>query len=267
MTARTRTVIPKGLGEVEVSLEEYGKGQPFLLLHGGGGPDTVNRFGAQFADSHPARVLAPVHPGFALTPRPHELDSMKKLAALYLSLIEDLGIDDVTVIGNSIGGWITVELGLLASPRVSGIVLIDAVGIEVPGHPVADFFTMSYEDFLQRAFHNPDQFRVDPSSLPEQAQAAMAANREALVIYTGRQMSDPDLAQRLGTLEIPTLVLWGEGDKVAEPEYGRAYAARIPKSRFQIISGAGHLPQLEQSAETGTAIWDGTGSGFGQRRK
>ncbi len=43
---------------------------------------------------------------------------------------------DVTVIGNSTGGWITAEIALVKSPRVSGIVLIDAVGIEVPGHPV-----------------------------------------------------------------------------------------------------------------------------------
>ena len=120
---------------------------------------------------------------------------------------------------------------------------------------MADFFTLSYEDFLRRAFHDPEHFRIDPASLPEQAQSAMAANRAALAIYTGHRMSDPGLAERLRTLEIPTLILWGESDKVAEPEYGRAYAASIPLARFQIISGAGHLPQVEKSAETVAAIW------------
>jgi pimeloyl-ACP methyl ester carboxylesterase len=209
VTTMKRTVTLESVGIVEISTEDYGEGQPFLLLHGGGGPDTVTRFAAAFAEAHPARVFAPVHPGFAVTPRPEGLDSLAKLAALYLAMIEDLELEDVTVVGNSIGGWITAEMALLESSLVSGIVLIDAVGIDVPGHPVADFFTLSYEDFLQRAFHNPEPFRVDPASLPEQAQQAMAANREALTIYTGHQMSDPGLAERLGTLEIPTLVLWG----------------------------------------------------------
>jgi len=261
VVATKRTVTLNGVGTVELSMEEYGEGQPFLLLHGGGGPDTVTRFGAAFAEAHPARVVAPVHPGFAVTPRPGGLDSLKKLAALYLAMIEDLGLEGVTVIGNSIGGWITAEMALLGSSLVSGIVLIDAVGIDVPDHPVADFFTLSYEDFLQRAFHNPEPFRVDPANLPEQAQKAMAANREALAIYTGHQMSDPGLAERLGTLEIPALVLWGESDRVAEPEYGRAYAASIPKARFQILAGAGHLPQIEKPTETAEAIWDSDAGG------
>ncbi len=137
----------------------------------------------------------------------------------------------------------------------------------MPGHPVADFFTLSYEEFLQRAFHDPERFRVDPASLPEQAQKAMAANREALATYTGHQMSDPGLAEKLGTLEVPTLVLWGESDKVAEPDYGRAYAASIPMARFEILSGAGHLPQVEKSAETMAAIWDCADTDFKQRSK
>jgi pimeloyl-ACP methyl ester carboxylesterase len=136
VAATTRTVTLDGVGAAEVSMEEYGEGGSLLLLHGGGGPNTVTRFAATLAESHPARVLAPVHPGFALTTRPEGLDSMQKLAALYLAMIEDLGLEAVTVIGNSIGGRITAEMALLESSLVSGIVLIDAVGIDVPGQPV-----------------------------------------------------------------------------------------------------------------------------------
>jgi pimeloyl-ACP methyl ester carboxylesterase len=98
--------------------------------------------------------------------------------------------------------------------------------------------------------------------LPEAAQKAMVANREAVAIYTGHRMSDPGLAERLGTLELPTLVLWGESERVADPEYGRAFAASIPMARFRILAGAGHLLQLEKPTETGAAIWDCVGTDF-----
>ena len=77
-----------------------------------------------------------------------------------------LGLQDVTVIGNSIGGWITAEIALVKSPRVSGIVLIDAVGIEVPGHPVADFFSLTMDQVFRLSFHNPEPFRIDPRRCP-----------------------------------------------------------------------------------------------------
>lgn len=174
---------------------------------------------------------------------------------LYVALLDDLGLSDVTVIGNSIGGWITVEMALIDSPRISGIVLLDAVGIEVADQPVADFFTMDYEEFLERAFRNPGAFRVDPSSLPPAAQAAAAANRSALATYTGGEMNDPTLAERLGGLEIPALVLWGDSDRVAGPEYGRAYANSIPMARFQVLTDVGHLPQVENPDAMLAAIW------------
>jgi pimeloyl-ACP methyl ester carboxylesterase len=256
VTAATETVLLDDVGQVEVLFDDAGEGRPFLLLHGGGGPDTMTRFGQLLAETHPARVLIPTHPGFAATPRPAELDGFRRLAVLYVALLGELDLSDVTIVGNSIGGWITVEMALLKSPRVSGIVLIDSVGIEVADHPVADFFTMSYDEFLERAFRNPDPFRIDPTSLPPAAQAAMAANRSALATYTGGRMNDPTLAERLGWIEIPTLVLWGDSDRVADPEYGRAYANAIPTARFQILSEVGHLPQVEDPDAVLDAVWN-----------
>ena len=58
---------------------------------------------------------------------------------------------------------ITLEVALIEWPRICGIVLIDAVGIDVAGPPVADFFTVGYDEFLERAFRNPDPFRSIPA--------------------------------------------------------------------------------------------------------
>src|SRR3984893_17621951 len=139
-TTPTHTLNLVDIGLVEVTVDERGEGQPFLLLHGGGGPDSVRTFAELLANTHPARVIAPIHPGFGGTPRPSALRTIRELAALYVALIDQLELSDVTVVGNSIGGWTAAELGLLESPRVSGVILVDAVGVEGPGHPIADFF-------------------------------------------------------------------------------------------------------------------------------
>src|SRR3954452_24792487 len=116
-----------GIGAVEVSYTERGAGRPILLLHGGGGPLTVAPWADRLAAAEPAHVLTPAHPGFNGTPRPGPLDSVAGLAAVYVALLDALDLRDVTVVVSSIGGWITAEMALLNSPRVSGYVLVDAV--------------------------------------------------------------------------------------------------------------------------------------------
>jgi pimeloyl-ACP methyl ester carboxylesterase len=265
-TATTRTVTLPDAGPVDVAVSEYGDGQPFLLVHGGGGPDTVTGFGELFAKTHDVRVIVPTHPGFGGTARPGALTSIPDLAALYVALIGQLGLEHVTVIGSSIGGWIAAEMALLASPRVSGVILVDAVGIEVPGHPIADFFSLTMDQVFTLSFHNPEPFRIDPATLPPAAQAIAAGNRAALAAYAGAAMSDATLAGRLGRLELPTLVLWGDSDQIADPGYGRAYAAAIPTARFQLLKDTGHLPQLETPDQVMHAIWDYAGTGFSGQR-
>jgi pimeloyl-ACP methyl ester carboxylesterase len=50
---------------------------------------------------------------------------------------------------------------------------------------------------------------------------------------------------RLGGLIVPTLVIWGEADRIVTPDYGKEYAAAIPDAAFRLVPEAGHLPQLE----------------------
>jgi pimeloyl-ACP methyl ester carboxylesterase len=202
-----------------------------MMFCGCGGPNTVTGFGELFAKTHNVRVIVPTHPGFGGTARPDALTSIAGLAALYVALIGQLGLNGVTVAGNSIGGCIAAEMALLASPRVSSAILIDAVGIDVPGHPIADFFALTMDQVFKLSFHNPEPFRIDPATLPPTAQAIAAGNRAALATYAGTAMSDPTLAGRLAHLELPTLVLWGDSDQIADPRDGRAYAAAIPLDR------------------------------------
>ena len=262
MNSAIHTVDLAGTGQVEVTVADYGSGQPFLLLHGGAGPQSVTGFAEKFAGAHQVRVLVPTHPGFGGTPRPEALGSIPGLAALYDTLLDQLDLADVTVIGNSIGGWITAEIALRKSPRVSGIVLIDAVGIEVPGHPVADCFSLTMDQVFTLSFHNPEPFRIDPATLPPAAQAVAAGNRAAIAAYTGASMTDPTLTGRLGSLEIPALVLWGDSDGIVDADYGRAYATAIPMARFQLLTATGHSPQLETPGQVDRAVWGSASTDF-----
>jgi pimeloyl-ACP methyl ester carboxylesterase len=254
--ANSRALNVPGVGEVEVTVDDRGEGQPFLLLHGGAGPQSMAPFAALLAGHDQNRVLAPTHPGFGGTPRPDGLHSIAGLAATYVALLDALELDDVTVIGNSIGDWITAEMALLGSPRISGIVLVDAVGIEAAGHPVADVSTLSLPEIMALSFHDPAPFRVDPSTMSDAQKAGMAANAVALSAYTAGTMADPTLLERLSGVGIPTLVLWGASDQIADPEYGRAYAAAIHWARFQVLPATGHMPQLETPDLLLQAIWD-----------
>ncbi|MCI4370918.1 MAG: alpha/beta hydrolase [Thermoplasmata archaeon] len=235
-----------GAGTVDVTVTERGAGRPVLLLHGGAGPMSVMGFAQLLADRQGAHVFVPTHPGFSGTPRPDWLSGVPKLAQTYAQLLDALDLQDVLVVGNSIGGWVAAELTLLAPRRVSGLVLVDAGGIDVPGHPTADVFTLSFEQVLQLSWHNPAAFPKSPAPPTDAERTILAANRAALAAYGGNPpASDPTLLSRLRGITRPTLVVWGESDRIVDPGYGRAYAAAIPGARFQLVPAAGHVPQLE----------------------
>lgn len=260
-TTFTHTLTVTDIGPIQVSVNDLGGDQPFLLLHGGAGPQSVSAFGDLLTQTHAGRIITPSHPGFGGTPRPNALNTIAGLAQLYVALLDQLDLTDVTVIGNSMGGWIAAEMALLGSPRISSLVLIDAVGIEVPGHPVADFFSLTMDEMLLLTFHNPAPFRLDLATLPPVVQKVMAGNRDALYIYSATfPTSLPNLLDRLDAVTVPTLVLWGESDRVADSTYGRAYADAIPNARFQLLPGTGHVPQLETPEQVVSAVWDFAGS-------
>jgi len=250
-----RTIPLNGAGMVQVTLTERGQGRPVLLLHGGGGPLTFEGFAELVSAQRPARVLVPTHPGFGGTPRPDGLKTVGGLAALYSSLLADLDLTKVTVVGNSIGGWIAAEMALLETARISDFVLVDVVGIEVIGHPIADFFSLTPRQVAEHSYFDPDRFGLDPSRLSPEALQMMAGNRAALTTYAGALMCDPGLAGRLARVTTPTTVVWGDSDRIVDPDYGRALAAAIPGARFQLLGKSGHLPQIETPAQLLDVIW------------
>jgi pimeloyl-ACP methyl ester carboxylesterase/mannose-6-phosphate isomerase-like protein (cupin superfamily) len=241
----TYEVPVEGIGAVPVTVASRGEGRPFLVLHGGAGPQSVDGFSELLAASAQARVLTPLHPGFGGTPRPDALTTIAGLAQLYVDLLDRLDLTGVTVLGNSIGGWIAAEIAILNSPRVAAVVLADAAGLQVAAAPAAVFSSLTMDQVAQLSYYNPDKFRINLDQLPAPAKAAMAANLQTLAVYGGPAMADPTLAGRLPSIAAPVLVVWGAADRMIPAEHGLAYTRAIPGAEFRLISDAGHLPQLE----------------------
>jgi len=245
MSTDTTLIVTTSAGRIPVTIGERGSGRAVFLLHGGAGPASVADFADLLASRSGARVITPAHPGFAGTPRPEALATIAGLAELYAGMLDTLDLDDVTVIGNSIGGWITSELALRHVPRVGRIALVDAVGIDVVGHPVADFFSLSPAQIAEHSYYDPSRAVIpDLSTLPPAARQLARGNRDALATYGG-SMSDAGLLERLPSIDVPALVLWGEADRIADSDYGRAYAEAIPGAQFMLLKGTGHVPQVE----------------------
>jgi len=249
------------LGNISVELTERGQGRPILFLHPGhpaGRIDSDSPVLELLAKK--GRVIAPTHPGFGMEAAPPELTTIDDLAYLYLDLLEAMDLRNCAVVGVSLGGWIAAEMAVKTAVRMSHLVLADALGIKVGSREtrdIADIYAVTDKELADLVYADAGAMAKDVKSLPEDELILMARARES----TGRYgwtpyMHDPKLKQRLRRIHIPTLLLWGEADRVAGPDYGRAYAAAIPGARFETIPRAGHFPHLEQPAAFVRAVSD-----------
>lgn len=240
--------------DLPLTLSEAGTGRPVLILHGGGGPATVAGLARHL--SRTAHTITPVHPGWDGTRRPAWLTGIDDLALTYLHLLHDRGLHDVLVVGSSLGGWTAAEMAVRDTAGIiTGLVLIDAVGVHVDTEPITDFFALDPRGVAEHSWHDPDRYHLDPAAVPGDELSRRQANAATMRVLAGDPyMHDPKLLRRLGRVEVPALLLWGESDRIVTPAYGAAYADAFPEGRLEVIPRAGHLPQIEQPEATHAAI-------------
>jgi pimeloyl-ACP methyl ester carboxylesterase len=233
---------------IRIEMIDRGSGRPLLFLHPGIGIDPAAPVLGHLARS--MRLLAPSHPGFGRSDLPRGFTTVDDLAYFYLDLLDALDLRETIVVGVSLGAWIAAEIATKSTARIAKLVLADAVGIRVSDDPeisdIADMFAMPEQEFIALTYHDPAKGARDPS-WPDDRLVAQARNLESTARFAwGPYMHNPKLKGRLHRIGVPTLLLWGAQDRVVTPDYGRAYAAAIPGSRFALIDQAGHFPHLEQ---------------------
>jgi pimeloyl-ACP methyl ester carboxylesterase len=233
---------------VQTEIITQGGGRPLLFLHPECGLEASAPVLGLLAKAH--RLVAPSHPGFGRSEAPRWLSTVDDLAYFYLDLMAALDLQDTVVVGVSMGGWIAAEIAIKNTSRISHLVLADALGIKVGDREtrdIADIFALTEPELAELLYADPAAARRDLGAMAEADLVAMARSREASARYGwSPYMHDPKLKRRLHRIDVPTLVCWGEADRMVRPAYGQAYAAAIAGSRFALIERAGHFPHLEQ---------------------
>lgn len=232
---------------VTLNLTRRGEGPPLLLLHGGGGPPYHLPFFARLTEHFD--VIAPTHPGFAGTPIPEYFDTLEDLIYLYLDLLDALDLNDVILMGFSMGGWAAAEIAVRNTGRLARLILVDAVGIKVGGRDtrdIADVFGQPEDAITKLLYYDPSK-RPNPTAMTDDERTILASNRIALALYTWEPyMHNPKLRYRLHRIDRPTLLIWGANDGLVTVPYAEAYCQLIPGAKLVVIPDAGHLPQVEQ---------------------
>ncbi len=232
---------------IDVDVARMGNGPPMLLLHGGGGPIAELPFAHKLAEKF--ELIAPTHPGFGGSEIPERFDRVDDLAFLYLDLLDELDLQNVVLMGFSMGGWVAAELATMTTARLAKLILVDSVGVKVGGREdrdIADIFALPPETINEIMYHDPSKApKVD--ELTDEQLTLISANRMALGVYTwDPYMHNPKLPQRLHRIDIPTHFIWGARDRLVTVDYGRAFSNMIEGASMTIINDAGHMPQIEQ---------------------
>jgi pimeloyl-ACP methyl ester carboxylesterase len=233
------------LGETTLHLWRGGAGRPVLILHHDiGTPDRLPFYDAlaeRFA------VIVPRHPGFGVPERPGWLRHPRDLAALYQWLLAELGVERASLVGLGFGGWIAAEMAALAPRDFHRLVLVGAMGIKPPQGDILDQAIISYIDYAKAGFHDPAAFaRVFGDVSTDQLVAWDLCREMCFRIAWKPYMYTPTLPHLLGGVRAPSLVVWGDDDKVVPRSAGEVYARALKNARFELVRNSGHCVDMEQ---------------------
>ena len=242
-----RTISVQG---IETHLFEAGQptAPPLLYIHG-------TSLGNLWLDFHNAlsqrfHIFAPDTPGFGLTLRPDWMRDMSDYILYFRDLLNALGLDRPAIIGHSLGGWMAAELAVWYPERVGQLVLSNAAGIRVKGSPIADLFAMNPREILAVCFDDSlAAFPLIPPEVNAEYLLDQYRQRMTLASLAWNPNYDPKLERRLAWISCPTLIIWGENDRLIPQVYGDAFRQHIAGSKLVKLAGTGHMPMFEQHAE------------------
>jgi pimeloyl-ACP methyl ester carboxylesterase len=234
-------------------LMHAGEGTPFVYLHSTLG-ESLMWLPFYQAWSKQFRVLVPTHPGFGQSGGFDQIDTIEDMAFHYVEMFDALGLEEVILGGVSLGGWIAAEFAVRWPERVKKLWIADAPGLWVDDAPPADLFRIMTDrkKLRELLFHDPQgpmSTLVIKEEPDEQSMMAGYQSMTVLARLAWERPYDPKLVQRLHRIRCPTLLLWGDHDRLVPPAHGEAYRKRISGAELKIIKDCGHLPMFEKEVE------------------
>ncbi|MGX2040227.1 alpha/beta fold hydrolase [Methylocaldum sp. MU1018] len=255
------------LPEAAISTEYLmaGDGPPIVLLHGiADSAHTWQWVMPLLARNY--RVIAPSLPGFGESDKPAVPYSPEFFTRFVSAFLDALGLQRVCIVGNSLGGLVAMRLALSAPARVSALVLIGSAGLgravslamrllSLPGvrkmaalwfrTPLGARFWVFQLSAMLIARRCPSDWRDRAhrmARMPGYLEAVAAASASTIDLRGQREI----LLDQLQKLTVPTLILWGERDRIVPVRQARDAAARLGQGRLEVLPDCGHLPQVEQ---------------------
>lgn len=243
-------VVPVWGGKVKLRVRVAGSGPQLVYLHPAAGlvwDSFLDRLAEQY------QVFAPEFPGSSVGD-PYAIKSLhdwNEVLLAYEEAFRALGLNKPILVGQSFGGMMAAELAAMFPALPSRLVLLDAIGLWRDDAPIVNWNEIHPQELPALLFHNPQSAEAQAMlALPDDFDARIKAM--ALGVWTlgctGKfvwPIPDLGLSRRLHRVDTPTLIVWGEHDRLSPPVYADEYANRIKGSRVVLIPDAGHIPQVE----------------------
>ena len=197
-------------------------------------------------------VIVPSLPGFPGGERGHTVldNHLDWVLATHQLLFHEAGLDGADLVGSSVGGSLAVEVAAIWAQSVKRLALIAPFGLFDEKEPATD-------PWAQRAPELPGLLCADPArwealkaepegqNWPEWSIEQTRASEAAARIFW--PLGNTKLEKRLPLITAPTLLLWGEQDRIMPRSYADKFAARVAdKTEIRVIPGAGHLAELDE---------------------
>jgi pimeloyl-ACP methyl ester carboxylesterase len=239
---------------VKTVVYTIGHGEPIVFLHGGG-TFTGFEFARRWAGDR--KVVLPYHPGFGESDDDPLIDSVDDYLLHYLDLFDALALDSFDLVGHSLGGWFAAEFAARHSARLRRLVLMAPSGLVDSKVKMPDFFTIRGQDLPGYLMVNPENLSPympkdhDVDFLTQRYRETTSVAR----ISWDRPSGNPKLSRWLHRINLPTLLLWGEGDRLVPVAHAAAWQAAIGETRLEIVPGVGHLI-FEERPEAADIVLD-----------
>ena len=240
-----------------------GDTEPVLYLHGMGGAGRWEAY--HMALGTVALTYVPQLPGWPEGQPPTGIKSVRDYAALVVELLDAVGIDQGILMGHSVGGWIALYVATMHPDRVSRLILVDPMGLDVPSAPSPNLQTIDEESFAKAVFGRLgliataqaygfgaewENVRRGPEFERQWKGRGLIAN-----LVQG-PCSDAELTSQVHTISADTLLIWGRLDGIVPLPHGEILRAALPHSRLKVLERCGHLPMAEKSETFHRLLYD-----------